>query len=363
LVKELTIMEIKRLYYLDALRFMATIAVIVLHVAAAIDSLVYSQNEWIASNIFVSLTRWCVPVFIMLSGILLLDTTKEYSNKVFFSKRLSKIALPFIGWSLLYQVRFYRDEIIQTKSFPIVKMLTGIIEGPVSVHLWFIYLLIVLYLIIPIIKEYIKNKSMDELKNIIIVWFIINSFDYFCIFCLGINSGLHGYLITLLYSGYLVFGYYIATYPVQITNKVLVVMLFAIILITIAGNHFVKYNQILSEGAFNDFLSPNIIIMSGLIVTLVKNNCFLSEKPINKIQGLYRALLAYFTKISYGIYLVHLVILSILSTQLKSNALFLYGHHVSPYLAIPVTSIMILFMCVLIIGVLEKIPYLRRLLV
>ena len=76
----------QRFYNLDIIRLFATIAVIILHVAASMSSFNYSTSDWMAGNIYFSLTRWCVPVFIMLSGILLLDPSKEYSNKVFFQK-------------------------------------------------------------------------------------------------------------------------------------------------------------------------------------------------------------------------------------------------------------------------------------
>ena len=69
-----------RLAYADLLRVMAMLAVIVLHVSDGwLESLPVGTADWYALNVWDSLCRWCVPVFVMCSGMFLLDPKKALS--------------------------------------------------------------------------------------------------------------------------------------------------------------------------------------------------------------------------------------------------------------------------------------------
>src|SRR3546814_13654277 len=72
--------------------------VVVWHVAAMKFGVF--DNQWWASNFDDSLTRSCVPVFLMISGVLLLG--KQETLAVFFRKRFARILPPLLFWSLFY---------------------------------------------------------------------------------------------------------------------------------------------------------------------------------------------------------------------------------------------------------------------
>jgi surface polysaccharide O-acyltransferase-like enzyme len=94
---------VKRIFYLDQLRALAIIAVVLIHVSlfyfvsSRID--IHSFN-WFVSNVFYSMCRFCVPIFLMLSGILLLN--KDYNFIEFIKKRYKRVILPFLFWSIVY---------------------------------------------------------------------------------------------------------------------------------------------------------------------------------------------------------------------------------------------------------------------
>ena len=86
-----------RIIYADLLRIIATFAVIILHVSAAkLNELQITDYNWQISNIYDSLVRWSVPVFVMLSGMFFLDPNKEIDFNKLFSKYILRIFLAII---------------------------------------------------------------------------------------------------------------------------------------------------------------------------------------------------------------------------------------------------------------------------
>ena len=69
--------ENKHIVYLDTLRVIAAIAVIISHVSTIhIENIPYDSTNWHVHNIFEAFSRWCVPIFIMISGALFLNDSK-----------------------------------------------------------------------------------------------------------------------------------------------------------------------------------------------------------------------------------------------------------------------------------------------
>jgi surface polysaccharide O-acyltransferase-like enzyme len=120
----------------DHLRAVATLAVIVVHVSDAVVAQYgkISNEIWQIGNTANSLSRFCVPVFLMLTGALVL--AKDYPLGVFFKRRMSRVVLPFLFWSLVYIVY----EIIAS-SIPmqdIAYFTFDKLKNGASYHLWYI---------------------------------------------------------------------------------------------------------------------------------------------------------------------------------------------------------------------------------
>lgn len=89
--------------WLDNSRIIAIYAVVFLHVSAGvvIGNDVGTEYWWVG-NVYDSAVRWCVPVFVMISGALLLDPNKQEDLATFYTKRLSRILVPIIFWSAFF---------------------------------------------------------------------------------------------------------------------------------------------------------------------------------------------------------------------------------------------------------------------
>src|ERR1700712_776037 len=97
------------------LRLIALFAVIVLHASAPLLSR-YAEvpmGDWFAANVYNSLVRFAVPVFVMITGALLLY--REYELGDFLKRRLTRVIYPFLFWSLVYiAYAWYNEDIAFT---------------------------------------------------------------------------------------------------------------------------------------------------------------------------------------------------------------------------------------------------------
>src|ERR1035437_8063152 len=154
---------VSRVYFAEILRALAIFAVIVLHNSADYGEQ-YGQipmSHWWAGTIWDGLVRFCVPMFVMLSGAFLLKQGKEVSIKEVFSKRLTKIVLPLIFWSIIYVLYDGYNSEGGIRGINVKEQLKVFIEGPVpgAYHFWFLYMLIGIYLLYPIINLFIASAK------------------------------------------------------------------------------------------------------------------------------------------------------------------------------------------------------------
>ena len=96
-----------RLAYADLLRVMAMLAVIVLHVSGGwLESLPVGTADWHALNVWDSLCRWCVPVFVMCSGMFLLDPKKALSWPSLFLRYILRMVTALLFWGTAYRLLY-----------------------------------------------------------------------------------------------------------------------------------------------------------------------------------------------------------------------------------------------------------------
>ena len=336
---------INRVNSYDYLRVFTTYTVVLLHTAAPFLYL-YDNipiNTWMIGNTFDSIVRWCVPVFFMLSGAFLLDPSKNDTIIDFFRKRLNKVLIPFIVWTLVY---YFYSVFKHNKENSIEVFIRGFLNNDISNHLWFIYILIGLYIITPILRILINNLSREMLLYFLIVWFVGNSLFDLINFLFEVNI----YLDIPIddYLGFFILGYFIRTQTIsnKITKAVYVLAFFSLLL-TILGTYF----ETVSAGKFVEFyyeyLSPNTVIVALAVFIFFKN--------FNPSNHFFSKVVNFFNKRSFGIYLIHILILNILSDFFGVNAT-----SYNPLISIPVISMMTFLLSSISIFILQKIPLINK---
>ena len=189
----------------DRLRNWATFLVIVIHVSAPVAQEVteYNSGFWWAGNMWDALARPAVPLFVMLSGFLLFS--KDYPIVPFLKKRFSRVVIPSLFWMLVYSIY---NHIANGAPETLIEGLKGLIRGPVHYHLWFIYLIIGLYLMYPIIKPWVRGAGSVDYAYFFVVCLMGTWLYKILMWFFDVTIGIHFEMFTN-HIGYFVLGYFL----------------------------------------------------------------------------------------------------------------------------------------------------------
>jgi len=331
--------------WISNLRFLATIAVIMLH-ASAVLLAAYGKvppADWFTADVFNALVRFAVPVFVMVTGALTFQ--REYELGDFLKRRLTRIITPFLFWSLVYiGYSWYNGEFdFDNDWWTNTKQILHQFKYGASYHLWYVYMLIGLYLFIPIISKFVRHATRAELRYFLIIWLIAMVIS---------QPGMSRFTSPLLelryfegYAGYLVLGYYLSTMPLrqQYRPWMLVLFLFMVVLIA-AGSYWLTVSHGSIATLFYEPLGPFAVCLAVslfLFVRLVKANLPPFMARFRDFAGQY----------TYGIYLSHALFLYLLDGWFNiSYKLCL------PLISIPLTVILCFMLSLLLTWGLNKIP-------
>lgn len=323
----------KNHYWIDFLKSLAAFAVIILHVSVPVVFEFEEKENWWAGNFYNSLTRFCVPVFVMISGVLLLGKNEQLS--VFLRKRFLRILPPFILWSLIY-LALKIDYGLQLKEILSYSMTE--LKGGTQFHLWYVYMIIGLYLIIPLVNKWILNSTKNELIYFLLIW----------VFVLLLALPVLNKLTTKIdlryfsgYLGYLILGYFLYQFVNLKRNLGLLIFLVGFLFTMIATYYISSAENDFNE-KFYKFLSINVVVASSGIFILFKN-IIIKNKGIQKV-------IVFLSKYSYGVYLSHIFVLIMFKEIGFTHTLF------NPWLSIPVLAVCCLMLSLLITFLLSKIP-------
>lgn len=205
-------MNKERILYLDIIRIFACVLIIMMHAPipdTGLSSYVLSSDSL--------LTAPGVGLFIMVSGALLLPV--RIQTKVFLKKRLIKILFPALFWTLAYMIVF-----MSQSSWSANELIRRVISIPFSVQfngvLWFIYMLIGLYLIAPLISPWLEKAGRIELKIYLGLWAVTLCYPLIRN-VVTVNETATGILYYFGgYAGYFLLGYYLRCYAPRIPMAV-----------------------------------------------------------------------------------------------------------------------------------------------
>ena len=151
-----------RLRQLDSARWLAALAVVLLHCAAlAVSSPeAYGSYAWLAANAYDSAVRWCVPVFVMVSGALLLSPQKSEPLGRYYGKRLARVLLPLVFWTAFYMAWSALLNRLDHNPVETGAWLARLAEGNPYYHLWYLYMIAGLYLFAPFVRDWYARTSV-----------------------------------------------------------------------------------------------------------------------------------------------------------------------------------------------------------
>lgn len=246
-------MKTSRKYDIDFLRVLSAFMVVLLH-ASAMGNLVPGVKDFTVNVIINSLTRFSVPVFIMISGYFMLGKEEDLS---FFVKRAVKLIFIMTGWSAVYLVRYCLSGALIINSFKdaVVYLLTE------PMHLWYFYALFALTLLTPAMgifarncdkKTYIYTMTlMLVLGSVVTMLVKENSFPTLMKITEKLKIG-----TVLTFPAYYLFGYFVKRFGQG--RKISLFLFLAGLFLTIVGVLILSHQKgVLSENVLS-FFSLNV---------------------------------------------------------------------------------------------------------
>ena len=343
----------------DLIRVIAVLGVILLH--ATIDLTTKSTGlhvlRWWMVDIYQCFGRMGVPLFLMLSGSLLLGSSKwDEDLSSFFKKRFIRIGLPFIFWSIIFFFwAFYVENQLLTWDF----IIKGILGGPYFI-LWYLYMLVGLYFVTPLLRVMVAHFTDKLFKYFIYLWLISATISPLIGLASSDKYQLNTNLFLIpLFLGYFVAGAYFVN--VQVRRRVLVFFtVLGLALSAIATCLLAIYIGGGTQYFFQEYYSPTMILASVAFFILL--NSYAKPQSPSQMEKLSwkQRIMRLISENTLPIYLLHMIVIYALQTGFFFG-FTLTGDVVNSIIGVPIMTALTLALCLLIIVPLKKIPGLNKL--
>lgn len=335
--------------WLDVLRLIAIFMVICIHCSDPFNVSPEARsnpefNFWGA--LYGSFLRPCVPLFVMITGTLLLPVKMPFG--AFYKKRLVRIAVPFLLWSVLYNLFPWVTGLFGAPQTFIAEVfayapadasqsfgdaLLNIAQIPFrfnvyTVPMWYLYMLIGLYLYMPVFSCWVERASMRQKRTFLGIWavtlFLPYAYSFFSpdLFGRCAWNPFGTFYCFAGFNGYLLLGHFLANdvrvWSWRKTLSLCLPMLAAGFAATYAGFKAMTADPGCSEREMELFFlycSPNVALMAAA--------WFLVIRKVNVRSARWSGLLADITKCGLGIYMAHYFVVG-------------FGYGVADALSIPI---------------------------
>lgn len=331
LVMNLSNQKNQHIVWLDVVRFIAMFTVVCCHCTDPFNFYpgtapnIGEIKLWGA--IYGSVLRPCVPLFVMITGALLLPVRGDAST--FYKKRIPRVFYPFLIWSVLYNLfpwitgllglnpqiilDFfpYAGEEVMQQSFS--ASLEYILMIPfnfsiLAVHMWYIYLLIGLYLYLPVFSAWVEKASERAKLMFLLAWGVTLLLPYYYQFVSNYLWGTcswnsFGMLYAFAgFNGYLLLGHYLKNLEWSLKKTLAIgIPMFAVgYAVTFLGFRHItalpEYTDEMLE-LFFTYCSLNVVMMTIPVFMLAKKVKVNSERMKKALANL--------TVCGFGIYMIH----------------------------------------------------------
>lgn len=342
-----------RAYDLDFLRVLAIAAVVIIHCEMPIIiMLTPASTTWIIADIIDSYLRWCVPVFIMLSGALLIRPETFRHIASFYKRRMSRILVPLLAWPVLYVLWaiLFRGVPVHPAEFT-----HGLLIGdPVAGYqLYFLFIIAGLYVIAPLLSAYAHSVSRRVFgASTALAFFIATAWLTLVYILPDRDEAYTMFTAWLPYVGYFMLGYYMR--DVRPSRRHISLALFGFVLLGAWNALATVVTRFEGNMFFQSYISPTVILLS-ICAFVVGRDLYsrLERMTGGKLRQSFRQVVASLAGLSFGVYLIHVMILETIVHSIGLDKARL-DTAATLMLLVPPLSLLIVIL-------LSPIPYVRRL--
>lgn len=284
--------------YLNGLRVLAIAAVIMGHIFMTICAYftpVLTSSEAYFCIVLRNLWHWCIPIFVMISGVLFLNPQKEITIEKLFKKNIWRILLALFVFGVPYAfAEIFAAAHYHFDTRQIGSAFLYVIQGKAENHLWYLYFVLGLYLFVPLLRVFTDNAGGRKIEYILIVLFAFTSilpllknvFHFDIGFYIPVNS---------IYLFYFLLGHYIHQYQIKANAKILFLLLFAYCLYVILMSLNSPMIIVGSSGRLLSLESDSPVVV---VVSLALFCLFHRNNKTNRV-------IEFLSPLCFGIYLIH----------------------------------------------------------
>lgn len=291
-----------KVLYFEWLRCIAAAMVVLIHVTSGImdnysiaDVGVARALVW--SEIQIAFTRWCVPAFLMVTGALLLNPDRHIGwQKVWIYVRRMLLVLCTFGFAFCLMKELFKYRVVNLAMFG--DSIIDLLSNNGFSHMWYVYALIGVYLLLPLFKDFVNMSSKRDLEILLVV--------FFCLTCIvpTINAAFGLRLVSFVWITSTVFyvflGYYAHTFLILDRR------LAAVGIVALVVNMALKAFGIIQYENYFKFLHGPACPMEALWALMV---FLLFKRFFNRPYG---GGVATLSNLSFGIYILHPLFINIL---------------------------------------------------
>ncbi len=335
----------KELPFIYLVRVVACAAVVTIH---TVSSNVASIGEisslvWWIDNIIDSSVVWAVPLFVMISGALVLDSRRNGAWYAFYRKRFLKIGIPTFFWVFFYFIFF---NLLHNTPLNFQVFIKQIIFEQPFINLYFLFIILELYILTPFITNITSNLDRRQGLCLSLLFLFI-----------AIFWRPQRFVGTMFipYIGYYILGYYLRDILISIKQQIILLMSFLVFTLLVAvGTYLFASHIVYNYGDdFFFYRHSNVLVM---ILTIIIYMLFKSlDHFIASHKNFYRLIKGISTK-TLGIYILH--------WPVRVIVFYVFFHTKEIIFPIPILAQMVLFIVLfmssgILTSIFQRLPVLR----
>lgn len=320
-------MERERIVFLDWLRAIACFMVIVVHSCEPFylggeGTLIESLSDGLWVTFIDSMFRASVPLFVLASSYLLFPVKTD--SRTFFKRRFTRVLIPLLIWSVLYTL----IPLYGTENYDIIANIKQwIFNFPAQGgHLWFVYMLVGIYLLMPMISPWAEKLSKKDEEIFIALWAVTTVLPLLrplAANMTGGNAQMYGeaswnefgaFYYVSGFVGYVMLGHYFRRWVKEMSwGRTLAYALPCLVFgyLIVAGGFFMRMPRNFPvEGPIDIAVYMEMTwCFATLGVALQTVGYFLIIRKFSGRGKFYEKVVLPLSKMSYGMYLMHIFIL------------------------------------------------------
>lgn len=330
--------------YIEFLRIISSFFVILNHINDTAVLYIPFSKTWFCGLVLVFISKIAVPIFLMISGSLLLKKQDSFQKYI---SRIIRLCFLILVFSILYYLLLVQPEQYSIKDF-VYRLFNGITNA-----YWYLYLYIGILLVLPLLQKIAHSFSRHEIELLIFVTLFIGGIMPMVETFTGLTIKSDFYEgIFSPYLGMFFVGYYIDKY-IFISKKILNISLIIFIILILGQVYFTSYFYGIDQ--HNYMLLDNRVFITiticSICIYIIVKKIFMTIKIPKSICKI----ICNFGSLSLGIYLFSDLIIY------KTYWIFWkYAQNKNAGLCFLIYALLIFCLGCLSTAIIKKIPFIKN---